>query len=54
MFEKFGQDVIGDSRTCMTQMRITINGGTADINSHVARLNGLEQLFLLGKGICYI
>ena len=46
-------EVESDSWTCMSQMRITIDGGTTDIHAYVRRVKGLEALLLPRQRIIY-
>ena len=46
-------EVEGDSWTCMSQMRITIDGGATDIHAYVRRVKGLETLLLPRQRIIY-
>ena len=40
------EQVEGDGRTCMAQMSIAVNGGTAHIHAHMTGVDGTEELLL--------
>src|SRR5665647_1599127 len=41
-------------RPCMTQMRLAVNGGAADIHAGKRRRHGFEQLFFTGEGVIQV
>ena len=51
MLEEAEEDVVRHSRTGVAQMGVAVNGGTAHIHAHMARMNGDEELLAACKGI---
>ena len=39
------QQVESDGRPCVSQVRVTVNGGTADIHANMWRMKRYEQFF---------
>jgi hypothetical protein len=54
VLEEFHEYIISHTRTSMSEVRVAINCRAADIKSHVALVDRLEDLFLSRKGIGYI
>ena len=51
MFQIAKQQVEGDGRTGMTQMRVAIDGGTTYIHAHIGGMQRLEALLLARQRI---
>ena len=47
------QYVKRDGGACMTQVCITVNGGSADVHAHSARVDTLKCLLLASEGVVY-
>ena len=45
------QHVIGDARTGVAQMGVSVNGGAAHVHTHAAFVDGFEYFLIAGKGI---
>jgi hypothetical protein len=54
VLEEFHEYIVSHTRTCMSEVRIAINGRSADIKSDMSLVDRLEDLFLSRKGIGYI
>ena len=54
MLEEFEEHVICDSRSCMTEVSVSVNRRSADIHTHMTRMNRHEKFFLMRKRICQI
>jgi hypothetical protein len=54
VLEEFHEHVVGDSRTGVTEMCVTVNGRAADVKTNMSFVDRLENLFLSRKGIGYI
>ena len=48
------QEVEGDGGACMTQMRVAVNGGAADVHAHVLGIDRLEELLAARERIVQI
>ena len=46
--------VEGDSRPCVTEVGIAINGGTTDIHAHMRGVQGFERLLAARKAVVNI
>jgi hypothetical protein len=51
MLEEAEENVVRNSRTGVAQMGVAVNGRTAHIHAHMARMNGDEELLAACKGI---
>ena len=45
------QHVIGHPRTGVTQMSVSVDGGTADIHAHMTRMNRYKEFLAARQGI---
>ena len=51
MGEVADEDVEGDGGTGMTQMRVAVDGRTAYVQTHIGRVQGLEELLAAAHGV---
>ena len=45
------QQVERDGRACVSQMRVAVDGGAADVHPHVGGVQGFENFFLPVQGV---
>jgi hypothetical protein len=54
MLQEFEEQIIGNTRSGMAEMGVSINRWAADIHAHVPLMYGFEKLFCVRQGICKI
>ena len=54
MLEEFEEHVVCDSRSCMAEVSVSVNRRSADIHTHMTRMNRHEKFLLMRKRICQI